>query len=300
MPLGKRQARGKLEERRSSMPLPLRHQGIRGRGLAEQLTVIDWSHLSTLHPPGTQTPDPGGSCSDSSDSDLSSGVGTLTHKVVLLGERGVGKSALASVFGGLKESFAGDLDNAEDTYERTIIVDDVEATLVVYDIWEKEESSGWMQENCLELGDAYIIVFSVTDRASFQMAEELRAKLRGRRPSEDIPIILVGNKADLVRSREVTLEDAQTRAVSFECKYIETSAALHHNTRELFDGVVRQLRLRRGRRRAGGEGGGRRGREGRRQSVTERARRFLRGLVTGGTRGFFRQRSKSCNDLSVL
>ncbi|XP_078064433.1 LOW QUALITY PROTEIN: GTP-binding protein REM 2-like [Mustelus asterias] len=299
MPLRRRSQRGHLEHRRSSMPLPLRHQSCRGRGLTEQLTVIDWSRLSPLYAPGGQSPDPGGTSSTgSSESDLSADGSSHTHKVVLLGERRVGKSALASVFGGLKESFVGDLDNAEDTYQRTISVDGQDSTLVVYDIWEQDDASGWMQDSCLTLGDAYIIVFSLTERASLQRAGELRDRLRGHRPFEDIPIILVGNKTDLVRSREVTLEDAQLQAATFDCKYIETSAALHHNTRELFEGVVRQLRLRRGngaRAREGRAGGGQR-----RQSVTERARRFLRGLVSGGTRGFFRQRSKSCNDLTVL
>ncbi|XP_041038493.1 GTP-binding protein REM 2-like, partial [Carcharodon carcharias] len=164
---------------------------------------------------------------------------------------------------------------------------------------EEDGASGWMQDNFLELGDAYLIVCSVTNRDSFQRAGELRERLRVRRPGEDIPVILVGNKSDLVRSREVTVEDAQSRAASFDCKYIETSAALHHNTRELFEGVVRQLRLRK-ERRAPGEGPSCRAWEPRLQSVGERARRFLRGLVGGGNRGFFRQRSKSCNDLSVL
>lgn len=33
-------------------------------------------------------------------------------------------------------------------------------------------------------------------------------------------------------------------AVVFDCKFIETSAALHHNVKDLFEGIVRQIRLR--------------------------------------------------------
>eukprot|EP00061_Rhincodon_typus_P003158 g19430.t1 len=60
----------------------------------------------------------------------------------------------------------------------------------------------------MKLGDAYIIVYSVTDRASFEKASELRIQLRRVRQAEDIPIILVGNKSDLVRSREVSVEES--------------------------------------------------------------------------------------------
>lgn len=56
------------------------------------------------------------------------------------------------------------------------------------------------------MGDAYIIVYSVTDKVSFEKASELRIQLRRARQTEDIPIILVGNKSDLVRSREVSVD----------------------------------------------------------------------------------------------
>lgn len=58
----------------------------------------------------------------------------------------------------------------------------------------------------MRMGDAYIIVYSVTDKSSFEKASELRIQLRRARQSENIPIILVGNKTDLVRSREVSVD----------------------------------------------------------------------------------------------
>lgn len=58
----------------------------------------------------------------------------------------------------------------------------------------------------MKMGDAYIIVYSVTDKVSFEKASELRIQLRRARQTEDIPIILVGNKSDLVRSREVSVD----------------------------------------------------------------------------------------------
>jgi len=57
----------------------------------------------------------------------------------------------------------------------------------------------------MKVGDAYLIVYSITDRASFEKASELRIQLRRARQKEDIPIILVGNKSDLVRCREVSV-----------------------------------------------------------------------------------------------
>lgn len=63
-----------------------------------------------------------------------------------------------------------------------------------------------MQDYCMQVGNAYVIVYSITDRSTFESASELRIQLRRIRQAENIPIILVGNKSDLVRCREVTVE----------------------------------------------------------------------------------------------
>jgi len=67
------------------------------------------------------------------------------------------------------------------------------------------EESG-CRSPCLQVGNAYVIVYSVADRGSFESASELRVRLRRARQAEDVPVILVGNKSDLVRCREVSVE----------------------------------------------------------------------------------------------
>lgn len=86
----------------------------------------------------------------------------------------------------------------------------------------------------------------------------------------------------------------------FDCKFIETSAAMQHNVWEAFHGIVRQLRLRRDskevnkRRRHGG-------RKGRRESIPSRARRLLDKVMAQRNPSVaFWLKSKSCHDLSVL
>uniref|UniRef100_A0A8C0GR85 Small monomeric GTPase n=1 Tax=Chelonoidis abingdonii TaxID=106734 RepID=A0A8C0GR85_CHEAB len=93
------------------------------------------------------------------------------------------------------------------------------------------EAGGWLQESCLQTGDAFLLVFSVTDRRSFSRIPQTLLRLREGSPHPDPPVILVGNKSDLARSREVSLEEGRSLAVMLSCKHIETSAALHHNTR---------------------------------------------------------------------
>uniref|UniRef100_A0A8B9Q8V6 RRAD, Ras related glycolysis inhibitor and calcium channel regulator n=1 Tax=Apteryx owenii TaxID=8824 RepID=A0A8B9Q8V6_APTOW len=183
------------------------------------------------------------------------------------------------------------------TYDRSIVVDGEEASLVVFDIWEQDDSQ-WLQNHCMKMGDAYIIVYSVTDKVSFEKASELRIQLRRARQTEDIPIILVGNKSDLVRSREVSVDEGRACAVVFDCKFIETSAALHHNVKDLFEGIVRQIRLRKDSKE---DNARRMANTKRRESIGKKAKRFLGRIVAKNNKKMaFKAKSKSCHDLSVL
>lgn len=68
------------------------------------------------------------------------------------------------------------------------------------------EAGGWLQESCVRTGDAFLLVFSVTDRGSFSRLAPALRRLRADSPRPDPPIILVANKSDLARAREVSLE----------------------------------------------------------------------------------------------
>ncbi|PKU31723.1 gtp-binding protein gem [Limosa lapponica baueri] len=168
----------------------------------------------------------------------------------------------------------------KDTYERTLMVDGESATIILLDMWDNKREGEWIRDHCMQVGDAYLIVYSITDRASFEKASELRIQLRRARQKEDIPIILVGNKSDLVRCREVSV------------------AAVQHNVKELFEGIVRQVRLRRDSKEKNEK---RLAYQKRRESIPKKARRFWGKIVAKNNKNMaFKLKSKSCHDLSVL
>ena len=55
-------------------------------------------------------------------------------------------------------------------------------------------------------GDAYVIVYSIADRESYDDAVETLFDLRKDESSHKAAVILVANKGDIVRNREVTEE----------------------------------------------------------------------------------------------
>ncbi|KAK3590300.1 hypothetical protein CHS0354_014270 [Potamilus streckersoni] len=90
--------------------------------------------------------------------------------------------------------------------------------------------------------DAYLIVYAVDDRKSFEEAVDLLYHLRKELYFHD-SIILVGNKTDLVRSRCITKEEGKEIAKTYGCKFKETSNVLNHNIDQVLCGIVKQIRL---------------------------------------------------------
>lgn len=95
-----------------------------------------------------------------------------------------------------------------------------------------------------------------------------------------------------------SVAEARACAVVFDCKFIETSASLHHNVHELFEGIVRQIRLRRDSKEINER---RRSIYKRKENISKKARRFLDRLVAKNNKKMaLKVRSKSCHDLAVL
>lgn len=63
-----------------------------------------------------------------------------------------------------------------------------------------------MEMNRNELPDAFIVVYSVIDKSSFQRAEDELARLQNWDALRGRALIVVGNKIDLARSRAVSTQ----------------------------------------------------------------------------------------------
>lgn len=54
-----------------------------------------------------------------------------------------------------------------------------------------------MREQYMRCGEGFVLCYSVTDRRSFRAAAEYGRLLAQARPTETLPLVLVGNKLDL-------------------------------------------------------------------------------------------------------
>ena len=65
--------------------------------------------------------------------------------------------------------------------------------------------------------DGFLIVYSITDRRSFQKAVDLLAEINLHEVSQPPAVVLVANKSDLVRSRTVG-EDGKDTITAVACE----------------------------------------------------------------------------------
>lgn len=162
------------------------------------------------------------------------------YKIVLLGEGGVGKSALTMQF--VSHCFVDYHDpTIEDAYQRQAVIDGESGLLDILDTAGQQEFTA-MREQYMRSGEGFVIMYSITDRQSFLEAARAKRQIERVRRAEVMPMVLVANKMDLESKREVTTEEGQELAAEFDCPFFETSAALRHCVDDVFHTLIRQIR----------------------------------------------------------
>ncbi|KAF2580703.1 hypothetical protein F2Q68_00000328 [Brassica cretica] len=78
-----------------------------------------------------------------------------------------------------------------------------------------------------------VIVYDVANRQSFLNTSKWVEDVRTER-GNDVIIVLVGNKTDLVDKRQVSIEEGDNKARDFGVIFIETSAKAGFNIKPLF------------------------------------------------------------------
>jgi GTPase KRas protein len=68
-------------------------------------------------------------------------------------------------------------------------------------------------------GEGFLLVYSITARATFERIERFRSQITRVKDSEAIPIVLVGNKSDKRDEREVGKEEGQLLARRLGCEF---------------------------------------------------------------------------------
>ncbi|XP_008302477.1 ras-like protein family member 11B [Stegastes partitus] len=166
--------------------------------------------------------------------------------ILLLGAHNVGKSALTVRF--LTRRFIGEYGDIESVYSRVETIDGQE---ICINIWDSQftqvgEKSCCISDKQLQWADGMILVYDICNRSSFDVAlQQLQQIRRSRKPSS-VPVVIVANKRDLQRHRNVSSEEGRLLALSQRCGFFEVSAAeTYHGVLLVFHRLVDLVRERR-------------------------------------------------------
>ncbi|KAE8141126.1 ras family-domain-containing protein [Aspergillus pseudotamarii] len=180
-------------------------------------------------------------------------------KVVVVGDEGVGKSALIlrlcfDHFSNTHEA------TADDSIRKSTVVDGKECELDIIDTAGREQYATLIEE-WIRQGEVFVLVFDVASQESFTHVRKYYDQVRKIKEVVDdhsinppatypgppyfAPLILVGNKSDLQHERTVSESEGMGLAKELCGEYVEASARDNVNVEAAFNQAVRKIRARR-------------------------------------------------------
>lgn len=164
----------------------------------------------------------------------------VLYKLVILGEGGVGKSALTIQL--TQNHFITEYDpTIENSYRKQVNIDDETCMLDILDTAGQEEYSA-MRDQYIRSGQGFIIVYSITSKSSFDNLTSFHDQILRVKDEDSFPVVILANKCDLEKDREVTTMEGKSFADAIGAPFYETSAKNRINVEEGFYQLVRQVR----------------------------------------------------------
>src|SRR5699024_3933059 len=91
-----------------------------------------------------------------------------------------------------------------------------------------------MRDLYMKNGQGFVLVYSITAQSTFNDLQDLREQMRRVQDTDDVPMIMVGNKCDLEDERVVGKDQGSNLARSFNnCAFLESSAKAKINVNEV-------------------------------------------------------------------
>ncbi len=156
-------------------------------------------------------------------------------KLILLGDRGVGKSSfLRSVRRFFKQSFERRYSPTTEAMIHTLVLYTNRGAIKL-NVWDTvgQEKGGSLRDNYYIQADGAIIIFDLTSRVSHKNISNWHSDLT--RMCENIPIVIGGNKFELEEHKKITFHRKKN------LQYYDMSAKLNYNLEKPFLYLIRKL-----------------------------------------------------------
>ena len=162
------------------------------------------------------------------------------YKVVLLGNSCVGKSSIThrfvyNQFNSHTESTIG-----ASYFKKKLIVDGKEIYLNVWDTAGASSRFSPLLPMYIRAAKLLLLVYDITNSESFNKISSILLDVRKNMSTEDMIVMLVGNKSDM-ENRMIMYEEGKSYAKQNNLLFMECSACTGENVLEIFNEVASLL-----------------------------------------------------------
>jgi len=156
-----------------------------------------------------------------------------------MGIGGVGKSAITNrfVMGRWVEKYDPTI---EESYSTTIDVDGKALHVEILDTAGQDEYTP-LRETFMHTGDGFMLVYAITDDQSLEELVGIRDQILRVHRDKKVPIVVIGNKADMTKDRAVSQDEGWATADNFGAAFLEVSAKNNIKVRDAFETLVRKV-----------------------------------------------------------
>eukprot|EP00349_Pseudokeronopsis_sp_Brazil_P000301 CAMPEP_0202961320 /NCGR_PEP_ID=MMETSP1396-20130829/5378_1 /ASSEMBLY_ACC=CAM_ASM_000872 /TAXON_ID= /ORGANISM="Pseudokeronopsis sp., Strain Brazil" /LENGTH=223 /DNA_ID=CAMNT_0049681053 /DNA_START=22 /DNA_END=693 /DNA_ORIENTATION=+ len=163
----------------------------------------------------------------------------MSIKIIVMGVGGVGKSAITNrfVIGRWVEKYDP---TVEESYQSTIDIDGRALQVEILDTAGQDEYRP-LRETFMHSGDGFMLVYSIVDDQTLEELRSIREQILRVHRDKKVPMIVVGNKADMKKDRAVSRDEGKALADEFGAAFIEVSARENTKVKESFDTLVRRI-----------------------------------------------------------
>ena len=161
------------------------------------------------------------------------------YKVILVGDSGVGKTCLLSMY------IKGIIESTIPTIAVEFCTQEIElydGTKVKVQLWDTAGQERFKSLAFTYYRKAYgiLLLFDVTKKSSFMACKNYLEEVRMNSEKKCV-VYLVGNKIDLEKERKISKEEAESFAKIENIKYIETSAVKNMKVNEAFTSLLNDI-----------------------------------------------------------
>ena len=163
----------------------------------------------------------------------------LLYKIIIIGDSGAGKSNILSRY--LNDDFNLESKNTVGVELGTkyLKIKGKGAKLQIWDTAGQERYRS-ITTSYYKGSHGCFIVYDIANEESFENVDKWYSEAV-KTTSENVSIILVGNKCDLEDQRKITKEMGEEKAKNLKCPFFETSAKTKINIDEIFQEITNNI-----------------------------------------------------------